>query len=136
MIKKGKMAPVCPSFHIVFFSCLECTLRVMRGLGHTFTVKRCTRKWSITSLIRHSLVGLGVMETRKRKLISKTDDDKHVRKRADRLKTYTHPDEIHSLYFPIKATRKARVKFDFFNQPCVDLAKAFLGKVSENFIVL
>ncbi|XP_062846379.1 DNA-3-methyladenine glycosylase [Trichomycterus rosablanca] len=83
----------------------------------------------ITHAAKRLLCRYGDMATCKRKLLSKTNDDKQITKRPQRLPTSTDHEEIHSLYFPIQTTNEARLKFDFFNQPCVDLARAFLGKV-------
>ncbi|KAF7691030.1 DNA-3-methyladenine glycosylase [Silurus meridionalis] len=76
------------------------------------------------------------MTTNKRKLLSKTNVCETVKKRlqlqtdvGDRDHQGRDQDPTCSQYFPSKADTGIRLRFDFFNQPCVDLAKALLGKV-------
>lgn len=79
------------------------------------------------------------MATLKRKLLSKSNVCEPVQKRLQRRDDGgrgegKHQDPTCSQYFPSKADHGARLRFDFFNQPCVDLAKALLGKVSIELI--
>ncbi|GAA6091392.1 DNA-3-methyladenine glycosylase isoform X2 [Tachysurus ichikawai] len=81
--------------------------------------------------------------TLKRKLLSKTnvcdvkkrlhqpeDLDRDRDREGDRDRAEgTNQAPSCSQYFPSKADNGARLRSDFFNQPCVDLAKALLGKV-------
>ncbi|KAK1805262.1 hypothetical protein P4O66_019600 [Electrophorus voltai] len=81
------------------------------------------------------------MMTRKRKLLSNAKVCDQLNCVPEQLQHRTthleggHRDEgkdqegIRSQYFPINDENRARLRFDFFNQPCVDLAKAFIGKV-------
>ncbi|TSZ68964.1 DNA-3-methyladenine glycosylase [Bagarius yarrelli] len=87
------------------------------------------------------------MASLKRKILSKINGCEVVKKRPqqgqgggvrvtdrdrgtdrDRPKS-EDPDPSCSQYFPSKSNPGVRLRFDFFNQPCVDLAKALLGKV-------
>ncbi|XP_072532687.1 DNA-3-methyladenine glycosylase [Salminus brasiliensis] len=80
------------------------------------------------------------MPTRKRKLLCaapaaqrsealpKQPRQRTRPKEADRAGPQD-PEELRSQYFPDQHENEARLSSNFFNQPCVDLAKAFLGKV-------
>lgn len=81
------------------------------------------------------------MTTLKRKVLSQSSVCERVKKRLQRpegeerdgerdIVESEDEEQIFSQYFGSKADHEARLSFDFFNQPCVDLAKAFLGKVS------
>lgn len=84
-----------------------------------------------------------VMSTLKRKLLSKTSVCAPVMKRLHQpggggggsgRGEGMDEDPTCSQYFPSKADNGTRLRSAFFNQPCVDLAKALLGKVSIEFI--
>ncbi|XP_076865435.1 DNA-3-methyladenine glycosylase isoform X6 [Brachyhypopomus gauderio] len=74
------------------------------------------------------------MTTRKRKLAATANVCDQLNGVSERcVHRAAHPEGGHedtrSQYFPVEDVNRARLRFDFFNQPCVDLAKAFLGKV-------
>ncbi|KAF4077801.1 hypothetical protein AMELA_G00212040 [Ameiurus melas] len=79
------------------------------------------------------------MSTLKRKLLLKTNVCEPVMKRlrqpgggdrgGDRGRGMDEEDPTCSQYFPSKAETGPRLRSAFFIQPCVDLAKALLGKV-------
>ncbi|XP_076865431.1 DNA-3-methyladenine glycosylase isoform X2 [Brachyhypopomus gauderio] len=76
------------------------------------------------------------MTTRKRKLAATANVCDQLNGVSERcVHRAAHPEGGHedtrSQYFPVEDVNRARLRFDFFNQPCVDLAKAFLGKVCE-----
>ncbi|KAB5531095.1 hypothetical protein PHYPO_G00136960 [Pangasianodon hypophthalmus] len=96
--------------------------------------KKCEVKYCV--VICASEVSSWIMTTLKRKLLSKTDVSETVKKRLQRqdgghrdTDQGKDQDQTCSQYFLSKADNAARLRFDFFNQPCVDLAKALLGKV-------
>ncbi|XP_036422733.1 DNA-3-methyladenine glycosylase [Colossoma macropomum] len=81
------------------------------------------------------------MPTRKRKLLPSAQlceqlnaTPKQMQQKTTRAEEgdrYEEQDqeELRSQYFARNDENGARLRFNFFNQPCVDLAKAFLGKV-------
>lgn len=72
------------------------------------------------------------MAERKRKTPSRKDDQKANKRSRDCEETKRN-ETVHSVYFNGGQTTDLpkRLGEDFFTQPCVALAKAFLGKVTS-----
>lgn len=86
----------------------------------------------MTTVKRKLLLKSNVCETVKRR-VQRAGSGERDRQR-DRLEGEDEEPTC-SQYFPSKADHEARLRFDFFNQPCVDLAKALLGKVNIEHII-
>ncbi|KAL7829837.1 hypothetical protein AOLI_G00307220 [Acnodon oligacanthus] len=67
------------------------------------------------------------MSARKRKLLPPAQPCEHLNATPKQMQQ--DQEERRSQYFASNAENGARLRFSFFSQPSVDLAKAFLGKV-------